>query len=469
MAGAPIPYYRPARWVGDHWEPIPGEPSVTQDDEGGQHSRDIRTTVGGPKSLDAFKFASNALDWKFTFNEMSKTPSWNGVELDDLVISKIRHTLEASVLLSISKGKGTSYEPFAATEIEVIRWALGLAQVEGGYHPVQQYLHARPEWDGVPRIDGLLGWVLGGTIEGDTKHQDLARIASANIVMGLVCRAMEPGCAWPLMTILWGAQGIGKSAFLELLMPDPELRYESATFPLSDEELFDFTRNAWLIEFSDPSTRRAESETAKTFISRKSYTYRHKYGHLSSRHPYNFGMVASGNPDGNTIIPPDASGYRRYLSVDCERRFSYDELKNLMDACRDQLWAEALHRYNAGERFQEIPEPLREIRDAAAGSKAGSEYLEGFTEYVSNRLDRDDTDRAGGVVFRDPDKGYSMDELVLGFLEHSEVPNTGNTVSNGQVVNFRRQNSAQLTSCLKQLGMVNRAATKKRTMRWFRG
>ena len=339
----------------------------------------------------------------------------------------------------------------------------------GSFHPIQDYLAGLPAWDGTPRIDGLLRWMLGGTIEGDTDTGELAVIASSNIVMGLVNRAMEPGCTWPLMTILWGKQGICKSVLLELLMPDPELRYESATFPLTDEELFDYTRNVWLVEFSDPSTKRTESEGAKTFISRKEYAYRHKYGHLSTKHPYNFSMVATGNPDGNTIIPPDASGYRRYLSVDCVKKYSYDELKPLMDAARDQIWAEALHRYNAGERFQEIPEHLREIRDAAAGAKAGSEYLEGFTEFVSGKLEKDAIDQSVGVVFRDPTKGYSMDELILGFLEYSEVPLTTNTVSNGQVVTFRKQNSAQLTACLKQLGMVNRKTGKQRVMRWFRG
>ena len=178
-------------------------------------------------------------------------------------------------------------------------------------------------------------------------------------------------------------------------------------------------------------------------------------------------MVASANPDGNSVIPPDASGYRRYLSVDCERRFSYPELKVLMDDIRDQLWAEALYRYNAGERFQEIPEALQPIRDAAAGAKAGSEYLEGFTEYIADRLEKDDTDRAAGVSLRDPSKGYSMDELIEGFLKKNDVMNISE-VSVDRVVSFRRQNAAQLTACLKQLGMVNKPVGKKRAMRWFR-
>ena len=427
-----------------------------------------RITVRGPKGVDAFESVMKARGWELKFNTMSKMASLNGMEIEQDSIAKLRYFLETGVWLQFGSGKGVSYKLFVANETEVDRWSHELALVHGSFHPIQDYLNGLAPWDGTPRIDGLLGWLLGGTIEDDTPQRDLARIASANIIMMLVNRAMEPGCAWPLMTILWGPQGLGKSAFLELLMPpDSELRYESATFPLTDEELFDFTRNSWLVEFSDPSTKRAESEGAKTFISRQGYTYRHKYARKSTRHPYNFGMVATGNPDGNTVIPPDASGYRRYLSVDCEKQFEYDKLKALMDAAREQIWAEAMQRYNTGEKFKEIPRVLHEIRDAAAGAKAGSEHLEGFTEYVADKLEKDAADTAAGSpVAKDPSAGYAMDTLIEGFLNKNVIDM--NTASVGQIVNFRRQNSAQLTACLKLLGMVNRKVTKKKVSRWFK-
>ena len=140
-----------------------------------------------------------------------------------------------------------------------------------------------------------------------------------------------------------------------------------------------------------------------------------------------------------------------------------------MDSIRDQIWAEALHRYNAGEQYKEMHQFLQPIRDAAAGAKAGSEHLEGFTEFVSEMLERDAANlAAGSPVARDPLKGYSMDELVTAFLAKNEIFG-GGTVPTDKVVNFRRQNSAQLTACLKELGMVNRKITRKKVMRWFRG
>ena len=209
---------------------------------------------------------------------------------------------------------------FEVDEQKIRRWGLETALIRDRFHPVQEWLARMPAWDGRARIDCLLEWCLGASVLGD-ESAALVRTASRDIVMGLVNRAMEPGCAWPRLTILWGPQGCGKSSFLELLLPAAEAwYYESPKFPLNDEELFDNTRRKWLVEFSDPSTRRAEAESAKTFVSRKSYSYRHRYGTLSTEHAYGFHAVMTGNPSGNTVIPPDASGYRRYLSVDCVKK-----------------------------------------------------------------------------------------------------------------------------------------------------
>ena len=55
---------------------------------------------------------------------------------------------------------------------------------------------------------------------------------------------------------------------------------------------------------------------------------------------------------------------------------------------RDQIWAEGLHRYRAGERFEELPESLHALRDAAAQSKAGNGHLDHFFEMVAGQLER---------------------------------------------------------------------------------
>ena len=109
------------------------------------------------------------------------------------------------------------------------------------------------------------------------------------------------------------------------------------------------------------------------------------------------------------MIPPDASGYRRYLSVDCQRVMTYAGVKAYLDFGREQRWAEALHRYRKGERFTEVPDDLHAIRDAASQAKAGNGSLDGFFEYVEGRT-------ASSVRAGSPDEGFALHELVKGFL-----------------------------------------------------
>ena len=338
-----------------------------------------RYTVRGRKDLAAFMEVVDREGWALAFNEMSMTPFHNGREQDDTWIALTRAHLELNYRLRLSADETVKFE---VDERKIRRWGLETALIRDRFHPVREWLAGLPAWDGGARIDYLLEWCLGASVLGD-ESAALVRTASRDIVMGLVNRAMEPGCAWPRLTILWGPQGCGKSSFLELLLPSAQgWYYESLRFPMSDEELFDNTRRKWLVEFSDPSTRRAEAESAKTFVSRRSYTYRHRYGTLSTEHPYGFHAAMTGNPMGNTVIPADASGYRRYLSVDCLKVRGYHELKGWLDTHRDQIWAEALHRYRAGERFEELPEPLHALRDSVAQEKAGNGHIDPFFESV---------------------------------------------------------------------------------------
>ena len=414
-----------------------------------------RYTVFG-KDLAAFMTVADREDWSLAFNEMSQTAFCNGQEQDDIWIALTRAHLELNYRVKLSADKADKADKtvkFEVDEQKIRRWGRETALFRDRFHPVQEWLAGMPAWDETERIDYLLEWNLDASVL-DDERKALVRTASRDIVMGLVNRAMEPGCAWPRLTILWGPQGCGKSSFLELLLPSSEgWYYESPKFPMSDEELFDNTRRKWLVEFSDPSTRRAEAESAKTFVSRKSYSYRHRYGTLSTEHAYGFHAVMTGNPQGNTIIAPDASGYRRYLSVDCLKVKNYDELKVFLDNHRDQIWAEGLHRYRSGERFEELPEHLHTLRDAAAQQKSGTGHLDGFFEMVRAQLER----RGDGMA---------LHEMVSEFLTTWE--NWGaRPPDGGRVSEFVNKNASALGAGLKGMGLVQRKVGKLKLRRWF--
>ena len=425
-----------------------------------------KRNIWGSKGLAAFMEVCDREGWDLAFNVMSQTAFCNGVEQDDTWIHKVRSHLELNYILmsertTPSGGTYVATSKFTVNEKLVHRWGIEAALLRNTYHPVQDWLNEQPAWDGTDRIDFMLEWCLGASVAEDDSSV-LVRTASRDIIMGLVNRAMEPGSAWPRIAILWGPQGSGKSSFLEHLLP-PEMGWyhESMHFPLSDEALFDATRTKWLVEFSDPSTRRAEAESAKTFLSRKEYSYRHKFGVLSTTHQYNFHMAMSGNPDGNTSIPADASGYRRYVSVDCLKVKNYDQMTSFLAEQRAQVWAEGLYRYRSGERFQELPDELHAARDHAAQLKTGNGHLDSFFEVVIAHVER----LQGGGRF--PDGGLAVHDMVERFLTTTDVLGIAKEPDPGRISDFVNRNSVAISAGLKQIGLVQRKVGKQKLRRWL--
>ena len=429
-----------------------------------------RHTIWGSKGLASFMEVCDRESWDLAFNEMSGTAFCNGVEQDDDWIHRTRSHLELNYLLATEKTtpSGGAYvltSRFNVNEKLILRWGMEAALLRHSYHPVRDWLSKLPAWDGADRIDNLLQLCLGASVSGDDDDYTLVRTASRDIIMGMTCRAMEPGCAWPRITVLWGDQGCGKSTFYEHLPPsEMDWYFESLHFPMSDEELFDGTRTKWLVEFSDPSTKRAEAEQAKGFLSRKQYQIRHKYGLLSSKHEYGFHMAMSGNVDGNTSIPADASGYRRYLSVDCVKVTDYEGLTAFLDEHRQQIFAEAMYRYHAGERFEELPDALHEARDSAAQQKAGNGSLDNFFESVAAQV----ASLQAGDRF--PEGGVSVHELVTRFMTVLNTSTEGpifKEPDQARVSEFVNRNSVPISAGLKQLGLSQRKIGKAKLRRWF--
>ena len=201
--------------------------------------------IKGGKGLQAFMEVCDREGWDLAFNEMSKTAFANGLEQDNNWIHRVRSHLELNYVLTSERTtpNGGTYElvsKFNVSEKLVYRWGLEAAVLRRSYHPVRDWLAQQPAWDETPRIDFLLEWCFAATVEGDDSGR-LVRIASRDIIMGLVNRAMEPGCAWPRIVVLWGPQAAGKTSYLENVLPQMDLHYEAMHFPMTDEELFDST------------------------------------------------------------------------------------------------------------------------------------------------------------------------------------------------------------------------------------
>ena len=102
----------------------------------------------------------------------------------------------------------------------------------------------------------------------------------------------------------------------------------------------------WGIELSELSgLRKMDVETIKSFVSRSDDQYRRAYGTVVESHPRSCVIVATTN---NANFLRDSTGNRRFLVVPVyggTQKHPWDLTQNDVD----QIWAEAVVRYNRGD------------------------------------------------------------------------------------------------------------------------
>lgn len=239
---------------------------------------------------------------------------------------------------------------------------------QNSYDPLQDWLLSL-RWDHKSRIDNFLGYYFGCD---DTEY---ARLVGPKFLLGAVARALKPGCKFDCMLILEGPQGALKSSSMEALFGKENFTDEIADFGSKDAALQ--LQGVWCVEVAELSTfGRAAADRAKEFLSRKVDRFRPPYGRVIVKRPRRAILVGTTNADAPYF--QDHTGNRRYWPV---------EVANIDLAAirhdRDQLWAEAVHRIQAGERWW-----LEETERDVAASEQSDRYDEDvWHDHVSDYVD----------------------------------------------------------------------------------
>ena len=210
------------------------------------------------------------------------------------------------------------------------------------------WLESLPAWDGEARLDGWLSRVFDVA----TDQADLAAWASRFLPLGAAWRTFRPGTKLDEMPVLIGPQGCGKSTALRALLPPERDEWFSDGLRLAadDKVRAEALQARVIVEAAEMAgSTRAERESLKAFLSRTDdgavrLAYRRDPETMRRR------CVMAGTTNDSHCLPADPSGNRRFVALNVRSGLDGAAgVRAYLDDARGQLWAEALHRYHAGE------------------------------------------------------------------------------------------------------------------------
>ncbi len=218
--------------------------------------------------------------------------------------------------------------------VEIAGLAIQTVARDRAFHPVRQKLDAL-QWDSTPRINGWLSLYLG------VEPSDYTSAVGAKWLISAVARIYDPGAKADCALIFEGEQGLMKSMALKTLA-EPWFTDDIADLGSKDAAMQ--TRGVWVIEIAElDSMNRAEVSKIKGFISRTADRFRPPYGKRLIESPRQCVFAGSVN---HSAYLRDETGGRRFWPVACTRALIEELARD-----RNQLWAEAVERYRAGEKW----------------------------------------------------------------------------------------------------------------------
>lgn len=255
--------------------------------------------------------------------------------------------------------------------------SLALEFEKQSFHPIKDYLRSLT-WDGISRIDNLLIDYFGCL---DTIY---SREVSRKFLLAAVKRVFIPGFKYDNVLTLVGDQGTMKSSFFKKLGRE----WFSDTFmTVQGKEALEQIQGSWIIEVAElAGLRKAEVEAVKHFMSKQQDEFRPAYARSSEVYKRQCIFVATTN---KRDFLTDPTGNRRFWPIEVikERR-----VKNVwldLEADVDQIWAEAMHFFKAGEVLYLSDEAEEMARQEQRKHSETDEKRGIIEDYLNSRLPED--------------------------------------------------------------------------------
>ncbi len=218
------------------------------------------------------------------------------------------------------------------------------------YHPVRDWIASKP-WDGVSRLADLADTLV---VDYEfLEHRDaLLRRWLISAVAAAFCEKPEK---FEGVLTLQGEQSIGKTSWLLALSPVAGAVLDGFSLdPDNKDSVLQFNSH-WIVEFGelDGVFRKSDVAKLKAFISKKDDALRRAYAAMESFYKRRTVSAASVNGDAFLV---DGTGNRRWWTLPVK------SIKFGHGIDMQQLWAEVLTSFRAGEQWHLTDAEGKELR-----------------------------------------------------------------------------------------------------------
>ncbi|PYJ11252.1 MAG: hypothetical protein DMF06_03310 [Verrucomicrobia bacterium] len=229
------------------------------------------------------------------------------------------------------------------------------------YDPLRDFLNSLT-WDGKDYIEMLGGWFVCKNEPIQLADGSLKSVMSVWLrkwLIGAVGKALD-GIQNPML-VLAGNQGIGKSEFARwLCSPLSDYFVSSPIVPDNTDHLRWLAGNfIWEVAELGATTRKADIEGLKAFLTRPECSYRVPYAKNEVHRPARASFVGTINLD-NAGFLMDATGNRRFLSAEL-LGIQWEAYTRNIDPI--QLWAQAAYLYDQDKNAWKLTPEEEEHRD----------------------------------------------------------------------------------------------------------
>ncbi len=228
------------------------------------------------------------------------------------------------------------YDGFKSTG--TINDALAILKNRKSINVAKEYFESL-SWDRVERLDTLLIDYLGA------EDSEYTRQVTRKSLTAVVARVItEKPVKFDNMVILTGKQGIGKSTLLSKLAGE---WFTDNIVDFNSKDTLLLLQNCIIVEVPElQGFNKADSNRLKQFLGQKTDKYRAPYERREEEHPRHCVFFGTTNDD---EFLRDSTGNRRYWPIEVGKNKPIKNVFNGLDREKDQIWAEAVERFLAGE------------------------------------------------------------------------------------------------------------------------